>query len=206
MITAIGDVMRECYKRGWITTRDGNCSLRRTGENKIYITPSGCRKNIIYPENIVKIIYREKDDKLLHGKNTSPSGELEMHWQLLKNSKSTRCVLHVHPTNIVAAMFVGWSLPEAAAEFPEVYRYTRVGPNVPSLPAISQELADATSEAFGLNDGKIEYDVVGQANHGVCAVGSNPWDAFEHIERLEHICQIVLNSGVRPSIIQTMPV
>lgn len=206
MITAIGDVMRECYKRGWITTRDGNCSLRRTGENKIYITPSGCRKNIIHPENIVKIIYREKDDKLLHGKNTSPSGELEMHWQLLKNSKSTRCVLHVHPTNIVAAMFVGWSLPEAAAEFPEVYRYTRVGPNVPSLPAISQELADATSEAFGLNDGKIEYDVVGQANHGVCAVGSNPWDAFEHIERLEHICQIVLNSGVRPSIIQTMPV
>ena len=31
--------------------------------------------------------------------------------------------------------------------------------------------------------------------HGVCAVGKHPWDAFEHIERLEHICQIALASG-----------
>ena len=107
-------------------------------------------------------------------------------------------MLHVHSTNIVAAMFAGWSLPDAAAAFPEVYRYTRVGPNVPSVPAISQELADETARAFGIDNGIVDYDVVGQANHGVCAVGKSPWDAFEHIERLEHICQIVLNSGITP--------
>ena len=44
----------------------------------------------------------------------------------------------------------------------------------------------------------LEYDIVGQKDHGVCAVGNSPWDAFEHIERLEHICQIVLASGVEP--------
>ena len=80
MITAICDVMRECYKRGWITTRDGNCSLKRKDDNKIYITPSGVRKNIIYPELVQKksIINNElsiKDD-------AKPSGELEMQWQL----------------------------------------------------------------------------------------------------------------------------
>jgi len=32
----------------------------------------------------------------------------------------------------------------------------------------------------------------------VCAIGPNPWDAYEHIERLEHICEIVLRSGVKP--------
>jgi L-fuculose-phosphate aldolase len=42
------------------------------------------------------------------------------------------------------------------------------------------------------------YDVVGQAAHGVCAVGKDPWAAYEHIERLDHICEIVLKSGVRP--------
>ena len=204
MITAIGDVMRECYKRGWITTRDGNFSLRRTGDNKIYITPSGVRKNLIHPEFIESL--RIHNDEVVVNDGECPSGELEMHWQLLKDAKKTRCVLHVHSTNIVAAMYAGWDLKSMALQFPEIYRYTKVGPNVPVLPAISQALADETSRAIGLKDGELQYDVVGQGNHGVCAVGQNPWDAFEHVERLEHICQIVLNSGVRPSIINNMPV
>lgn len=29
MLTAIGDVMRRVYERGWITTRDGNISMRK---------------------------------------------------------------------------------------------------------------------------------------------------------------------------------
>ncbi|HHZ95142.1 MAG TPA: class II aldolase/adducin family protein [Flavobacteriales bacterium] len=152
------------------------------------------RKYLIYPETVDNLLIL--DGRLALTDGDDPSGELEMHWLLLKEASTTRCVLHVHSTNIVAAMFAGWSLPAAAAAFPEVYRYTRVGPNVPSLPAISQELAEATAEAFGIDNGVVQFDVVGQANHGVCAVGRSPWDAFEHIERLEHICQIVLNSGV----------
>tara|TARA_R110002020_G_scaffold29001_1_gene91813 strand:- start:29909 stop:30517 length:609 start_codon:yes stop_codon:yes gene_type:complete len=199
MKTAIGDVMRECYKRGWITTRDGNCSLRVAKDDKVYITPSAVRKYLIHPE-FVECLPIQKDNQLAVNKETNPSGELEMHWQLLKDSKKTRCVLHVHSTNIVAAMYAGWDLKSMSSQFPEIYRYTRVGPNVPLLPAVSQELADATSKSLGLNEGEIKYDVVGQTNHGVCSIGDNPWTAFEHIERLEHICQIVLNSGVRPSI------
>ena len=176
MITAIGDVMRECYKRGWITTRDGNCSVRRKGELKIAITPSAVRKNIIHPESVLRIkIAPGSNSRLILDKSSSPSGELEMHWQLLQNTKKTRCVLHVHSTNIVAAMYAGWDLQVLAEDFPEVFRYTRVGPNVPKLPAISQALADKTSIAFGLKrDGSLEYEVVGQANHGVCAVGKTP--------------------------------
>jgi len=204
MITAIGDVMRECYKRGWITTRDGNCSLRRAGESKVYITPSGVRKTLIHPEFIESLLIHNDEVWVKDGEN--PSGELEMHWQILKDTKQTRCVLHVHSTNIVAAMYAGWDLKSMALQFPEIYRYTKVGPNVPVLPAISQALADETSRALGLKDGILQYDVVGQGNHGVCSVGRNPWDAFEHVERLEHICQIVLNSGVRPSIITSTPV
>ena len=54
MLTAIGDIMRECHERGWITTRDGNISLRRTNSKTLYITPSGWRKTIVHPEHIVK--------------------------------------------------------------------------------------------------------------------------------------------------------
>ena len=131
MLTAIGDVMRECYRRGWITTRDGNCSVRRTKDNKIYITPSGVRKTLIHPEFIQTIKITDGGKSLSVNAEDNPSGELEMHWQLLRDTKSTRCVLHVHPTNIVAAMYAGWNLEKMASQFPEVHRYTRVGPNVP---------------------------------------------------------------------------
>jgi len=190
MITAMGDVMREAYKRGWITTRDGNCSLRRKGTDKLYITPSGVRKVTIIPETIVRIpIF---DNKLVLD-SLNPSGELEMHWMLQKEDK-TRCVLHLHPTNIVAAMYSGLDLHELAKDFPEVHRYTRVGRNVPTLPAVSPELASSTYFQMTDPSGSLICDVVGQANHGATAVGKHPWDAFEHIERLEHICEIALKS------------
>jgi L-fuculose-phosphate aldolase len=43
--------------------------------------------------------------------------------------------------------------------------------------------------------GNIAYDIVGIKGHGVVAIDTSPWRAYEHIERLEHICKIVLASG-----------
>ena len=68
---------------------------------------------------------------------------------------------------------------------------------MPIVPAISTELAEATCLALELKaNGTISADIVGLDRHGVIAVARDPWTAFEHIERLEHICQIVLVSGV----------
>lgn len=206
MLTSMGDIMREAHKRGWITIRDGNISVRR--QNKFYITPSGGRKTIIHPEHILKAYI--KDDKLEWrdtGTLAKPSGELEMHFflQTTEDFKGCRSVVHLHPTYTIAAMHKGFNLQELAKEFPEVSRYTRVGPNIPILPVTSKVLAQATYEAMVdcshliKNHGdKIVFDIVGQAGHGVTAIGTSPWDAFEHIERLEHVCQIVLASGVSP--------
>ena len=198
MITAIGDVMREAYKRDWITTRDGNCALKKTNSRKIYMTPSGVRKNIIYPESIMYMTV-DGDEITFHNKNNQgPTGEWEMHYRVLKDLEKTACTLHLHPPHIVAAMHAGWEISELVKPFPEVFRYTRVGKNVSDFPALSKELAFETRDNL-IKDGQIQSDIVGQKSHGVCAVGSNPWDAFEHVERVEHICKIVLLSGVKPS-------
>ena len=55
MLTAMGDVTREAYKRNWITTRDGNVAVRMKNPNVIKMTPSGIRKVLICPEMIVKM-------------------------------------------------------------------------------------------------------------------------------------------------------
>lgn len=194
----MGDVMRRAYEKGWITTRDGNISLRRSGSDIMYVTPSGWRKTIIHPEHMIKIRLSPSGLEILDD-HAKPSGELEMHAKLQSHHRKTRAVVHLHPTNIIAAMYAGWDLQNLASEFPEVSRYTRVGPSVPVLPVTSPELAEATFNVMTKPHSNIViYDIVGQANHGVCAVGPNPWDAYEHIERLEHICEIALKSGRRP--------
>ncbi len=197
----MGDVMRRAYEKGWITTRDGNISLCRRNSKIMYITPSGWRKTILHPEHIMKVrITPAGCNVLSKNPDDKPSGELEMHLLLQRYHKGCRAVVHLHPTNIIAAMYAGWDLQELAAEFPEVSRYTRVGPSVPVLPVTSTELANATYAAMKSPDSNIlNFDIVGQANHGVCAIGDNPWDAYEHIERLEHICEIVLKSGITPT-------
>ena len=161
-----------------------------------YILPEHIMKIKFVPAGLVKQ-NKNPDEK--------PSGELEMHAYLQRHYKGCRAVVHLHPTNIIAAMFAGWDLQALSAKFPEVSRYTKVGPTVPVLPVTSTELANATwqamTEPVSKHTGtkrKVSYDIVGQAAHGVCAVGPNPWDAYEHIERLEHICEIALKSGVRP--------
>ncbi len=167
----------------------------------LYITPSGWRKTIVHPEHVVRLEII-KDTVIGHDiprvrDGQQPSGELWMHWNLQRDSNKTRTVVHVHATHIVAAVYAGVDLPAVCAEFPDISRYTRVGPTVPALPALSRDLADVTAECLGLRkDGTLEFDIVGQANHGVCAVATDPWAAYEHIERLDHICEIVLKSGV----------
>ena len=197
MLTAMGDVMREAYKRNWITTRDGNVAVRIKNSDTIHFTPSGVRKTLICPEMIPKM--KIGDEMVFQSRmNQSVTGEWEMHYLILKDAKRTLSSVHLHPPNIVAAMYAGWSLNKMVEPFPEVFRYTRVGPNVAAWKALSKELAQHTAQNLGIEDGIRKFDIVGQKNHGVTAVGKDPWEAFEHIERVEHICQIVLASGMKP--------
>jgi L-fuculose-phosphate aldolase len=93
-------------------------------------------------------------------------------------------------------MHAGIDLNTISDSFPELNRYTRVAPNVGDVRPISQELADQCHYRLELDDrGNIAYDIVGIKGHGVVAIDVTPWRAYEHIERLEHICKIVLASG-----------
>jgi L-fuculose-phosphate aldolase len=132
-------------------------------------------------------------------KNLKPSGEIPLHFGLQKrmgqHSNDVRVVVHVHPTYCIAAMHAGIDLSTISNAFPELNRYTKVAPNVGDVPPISQELADQCHTQLQLDrDGNIAYDIVGIKGHGVVAIDTSPWRAFEHIERLEHICKIVLAS------------
>ena len=204
MLETICDVMLDAYKRNWITSRDGNVSIRHHDRDHFYITPSGVRKQTLQPDQFKKIrivgsMLWEEQPYTDISANLKPSGELPLHLGLQRkmgqHRNEVRVVVHLHPTYCIAAMHAGIDLSTVSAEFPELNRYTRVAPNVGDVAPISQELADQCHTMLQLdNEGNIAYDIVGIKGHGVVAIDTSPWRAFEHIERLEHICQIVLAS------------
>jgi ribulose-5-phosphate 4-epimerase/fuculose-1-phosphate aldolase len=55
MLETICDVMLDAYKRNWITSRDGNVSIRHHDRDHFYITPSGVRKQTLQPDQFKKI-------------------------------------------------------------------------------------------------------------------------------------------------------
>lgn len=219
MLETICEVMNDAYKRNWITSRDGNVSIRHHDRDHFYITPSGVRKQTLQPDQFKKILikppnsWNELGTGLLANRwgwkelpytdissALKPSGEIPLHFGLQKqmgqHRGEVRVVVHVHPTYCIAAMHAGIDLSTISADFPELNRYTRVAPNVPDVPPISQELADQCHKNLELDaEGNIGYDIVGIKGHGVVAIDVSPWRAYEHIERLEHICKIVLASG-----------
>ena len=217
MLETICETMVSAYDRNWITSRDGNVSIRHHDRDHFYITPSGIRKQTMQPELFKKIkiirtipsgwgtadyaysweeqIYTDISD------NLRPSGEIPLHFGLQKemgqHSNDVRVVMHFHPTYTVAAMHKGIELDRLVKDFPELGRYTKVAPNVPDVAHISQQLADETISRLGVDkNGVIAHDIIGIKGHGVVAIDTSPWRTFEHIERLEHICKIVLASGV----------
>jgi len=206
MLETICETLIEAYRRNWITSRDGNVSIRHHDRDHFYITPSGVRKQTLQPDQFKKIKIVEGDRRFWQempytdiSSALRPSGELPLHFGLQKqmgqHANDVRVVVHLHPTHCVAAMHAGIDLGTMVYDFPELSRYTRVAPNVPDVPPISQELADQCHRNLNLDiHGNINYDIVGIKGHGVVAIDTSPWRAFEHIERLEHICKIVLAS------------
>jgi len=199
MIETICEIFKEGYKRGWITARDGNASVRYKEQNYFFITPSGVRKQFLQPEMFLKV---SVDDKNNHqslsqlGESLRPSGELPLHHGLQKEiDTDIRVALHMHPTYTVAALYKRINLQQLLDDFPELSRYTSVAPSIPLIPPVSEELAKACIENLQVENGKIKYNIIGMDRHGVVAVDTSPWRAFEHIERLEHISKIVLESG-----------
>jgi L-fuculose-phosphate aldolase len=204
MLETICELLEDAYERNWITSRDGNVSIRHHDRDHFYITPSGVRKQTLQPDQFKKIsihglLWQEEYYTDISSK-LRPSGEIPLHFGLQRamgqHSNDVRVVVHVHPTYCIAAMHAGIDLSTVSSAFPELNRYTRVAPNVGDVPPISQELADQCHKSLQLDDlGDIAYDIVGIKGHGVVAIDTSPWRAYEHIERLEHICKIVLASG-----------
>ena len=196
MIKNIISVLQEAYNRRWITPRDGNISFKLSGANNFFITPSGLRKQELKESDFIELEINNDGWNQINNFKHKPSGEIELHYELLKSVNKNLCVVHLHPTHTIAAMYRGIDLSTLSLDFPELSRYTKIANNTEIVSPLSRNLALQCKSKLMFDNIKNEFqnNIVGIPNHGIVAIGSDVYDAFEHVERLEHIASIVLLS------------
>ena len=93
-------------------------------------------------------------------------------------------------------MYAGIDLQAMSAEFLK-FPGIPVSASGSRIACLSRGLADVTAECLGIRkDGTPAHDIVGKRIMVCVLCRRTPRAAYEHIERLDHICEIVLKSGV----------
>lgn len=196
MIKNIISVLKESYRRNWITPRDGNISFKKIDSSNFFITPSGLRKQDLKESDFIEVEINNDGWNQVNNHNLKPSGEIELHYELLKSVNKAMCVVHLHPTYTIALMYRGIDLSTLSLDFPELSRYTKIAKNTEIVPPLSKNLALQCKSNLIFNNKKKEFEnnIIGIPNHGIVSIGSDVNDALEHVERLEHIASIILLS------------
>ena len=87
MLQDVCDILKESYRLNWITSRDGNVSVRYANKNTFYITPSGVRKQDLTPDSFCEIQLTDSGwVDITQNTHRKPSGEIPLHTILQKEN------------------------------------------------------------------------------------------------------------------------
>ncbi len=178
-LKSIAEACRRLHARNLLAAADGNISCRLPF-NRIAITPAGVNKVNLRAEDIAFMLL---NGTVIKGK---PSSERLMHLAVYRACPEAQAVIHAHPPTAIA-----WSLarPDLAylpdESLPEVILAAGRIPIVP----YARPGTDAMGE--GLRPFLPQHRLMILARHGALCWGETIEDAYNGIERLEHVCQIL---------------
>ncbi|MBU0712477.1 class II aldolase/adducin family protein [bacterium] len=172
----ICSVGEKIHQQGFVAANDGNISVRTSKESFI-ITPTGVSKGDLKPEKLILVNGERFEGSL------EPSSEFKMHRAIYKSRVDVRAVVHVHSPYATAFAMLGLGMEEML--FPEVIVTLGKIPLVPYRTPSTQAFADIVAQYAQ------DADALLLERHGIVALGSDLWDAYYKIERVEHIFKII---------------
>jgi L-fuculose-phosphate aldolase len=170
-------VCRHLYERGFIAGAEGNVSVRVTLD-RIWITPAGCHKGMLQPEDLVLIDLEGR----VHFGQGQPSSETPMHLVLYRSRPDIRAVVHAHPPLATALTVAGYGLE--AALLPEAVITLGEVPTVPYHMPTTQRFAQEIGEVMRHAEAAL------LEHHGSVTVGPSLQVAFNRMETVERVAQI----------------
>ncbi len=183
----IVEVCRRIYAHGWLAATDGNVSIL-LDDGRIVTTPTGVHKGYMGERELIVV---DRKGKRLQGA-LSPSSELEMHLAVYEERPDVRAVVHAHPTNCVAFSLAGISLaqcllPEIVFTFGSI---PTVGYTTPTTSEVPNEIRKWIRD----------FDALILDRHGSLTVGADVFDAYNKLERMEHVAEITFRARALGSI------
>lgn len=175
----IVEICRRLNAKDLLASADGNVSFR-VSDREIWITPSGKNKAHISPEEMALI---DLDGNVLKG---NPSGERLMHLEVYRNCPKARAIVHAHPPTAIAWTVArpDWKeLPgEGLSELILAMGRVPIAPYArPGTAAMGEVLRPFLPGSR----------VMVLARHGALSWGEDIEEAYNGMERLEHVAGIL---------------
>lgn len=170
---------RRMYEQGMVAGNEGNLSVR-TGENEIWITPTGVSKGDLTGDILLKI---DLDGNILEQGSKALTSEAKMHCGIFREDRRIGAVFHTHAPYATAfacskRRVNTRMLPELLGLFGEEIRvapYGRPG---------TQELSDAVRPFVKGNRAVL------LENHGAVTWAATAEQGFYNMEFLEKGCRV----------------
>jgi L-fuculose-phosphate aldolase len=170
---------RMMHERGYVSSMDGNLSVR-LDEERILCTPTAMCKGMMRTQDMVIV---DPEGRKLAGQR-DVSSEIGMHLLIYRLRPEVQGVVHAHPTTATGFAAAGMALDKPLV--------SEVVIGLGSIPLArygtpgTQELAEALEPFVP------EYDAILMANHGVVTYGESLCQAYMKMETVEHFAQITL--------------
>ena len=167
------------WLKGFLAGTEGNISVKlKSGD--ILATPSGVNKGFLKPEMIIQI---SPEGNVIKKNKFNCSSEIKMHLMVYRERPDIKAVIHCHSTFATTFALLGKDLDELyLAESVTLLGRIRVAPfSLPSTEELAQRLIPFVKES----------DIVLMERHGVLVLGEDIISAYNRLENLEHVLNII---------------
>jgi L-fuculose-phosphate aldolase len=171
-------ICRMLHRKNYLAATDGNVSVRLG--DRLLITPSGVNKGIMEAEQILTV---DLAGRVLAGEGR-PSSEIRMHLLAYELRPDITAVVHAHLPYATGCTLAGIDLLEPI--LPEVVITLGGVPTAPYATPGTEEVPEAIRAFIQ------EYDALLLSRHGAMTVGRDVVDAYNKMEKLEHMARVVL--------------
>ena len=171
---------RRLWQRGLIGATEGNLSVRLSSRT-LLCTPSGLSKGHLKPNDLLEIDM----DGEPRGEGR-PSSEIKLHLQIYRRRKDCQAVIHAHPPIATGFALSGETIPdnlmpESAVILGSVATVPFAMPGTDEVPNAIDPLLD-------------DHKTFLMSHHGAVVMGASLEDAYNRMETLERIAQVLLIS------------
>ena len=167
---------RALAEKGLVAGTDGNLSARLPS-GSLLVTPSKTSKADVSEADILLC---SPEGRRIRGSG-AVSSEVLLHVAAYRLRPALRAVVHAHPPTANAFTFAGAEAMLLEPVLPEVVARLGSVPTVPYFTPGSQVLADAAARVL------LGHDAVLLAQHGAVTVGTDVWEAYLLMEKVEHL-------------------